>query len=70
MENLTEFLQPGLVLASAVWAIATIKSTTEKLGLRIDQLGLVIHDLKSSFNNQSDDLSELRDRVTRLEMEK
>lgn len=68
MHEILQYLEPGVVLASAVWAIATIKGTTERLGERIDELGAIIRELKDSIGSHKQDLDALKERVIKLEI--
>lgn len=68
LDQLTELLPSGVVLVSAVWAIATIKSTTEKLGIGIDQLKGAVLELKVAVSDLRHESDNLRERIIRLEL--
>lgn len=68
-QKLTEYLQPLVILVSVVWTIATIQGTTENLGLKIENLGKTIVELKDAVTAQKNDLVNLKERIIRLEVE-
>lgn len=68
--KVADYVQIAVIIVSAVWAISTIKATTETLGIRIDNLKESIVDLKNSIGVQKTDIDELKKRVLILELGK
>lgn len=65
-----EFTEWGNVIAmiaTAVWAVTRIKSTTERLAISLDHLKETVVKLDVRFGAVQQELALLRDRITKVE---
>jgi len=60
-------LQVGPLMAAAIWAVATIKGTTAKLGMNLEHLAGSINRLETILEVLRSDQQELKTRVAVLE---
>lgn len=57
----------AVLIGTAIWAVSKIKSTTDKLAVSMDHLRGTVIKLDARFEHVTNELTLLRDRMTRIE---
>jgi len=65
--ELTEWGNVIAMIATAIWAVTRIKSTTERLALSLDHLKETVVKLDVGVTAVQTELSMVRDRITKIE---